>query len=83
MNILSPNCTIIMKVYLPAVLCRTNKGLPRHLNTIDLPSGTSERLISIFAMANTSADADRLLIKLLTADVAAYAPPTPKAPVIK
>ena len=67
--------------YLPAVLCRTNSGLPLHLNTMDLPSGTSERFISILAIANTSAEADKLLSKLLTVDVAAYAPLTPNAPV--
>ena len=70
-------------VYSPAVLCRTNNGLPLHLNTIDLPSGTSERLISILAIASTSAEADKVLSKLLTVDVAAYAPLTPNAPVNK
>lgn len=33
------------------------EGLPRHLNVTDLPSGISASLISILAMANTSAEA--------------------------
>ena len=47
---------------------------------MDFPSGTSDRLISIFAIANTSADADKLDSNEFTVDVAAYAPVTPNAP---
>ena len=58
-------------------------GFPLHLKVIAFPSGISARLISILAMAKTSADAERLEMNEFTVEVAAYAPVTPKAPVIK
>lgn len=53
-----------------AVRWRMNSGLPRHLKVTDLPSGMSDSLISILAMANTSAEALIEDTKVDTSDLA-------------
>lgn len=58
----------------------TNRGFPLHLNTMFLPSGISSSLISIFAMALTSAAAAIVETNLVTIDFAAYTNGAPMAP---
>ncbi|KAH3678801.1 hypothetical protein OGATHE_000070 [Ogataea polymorpha] len=65
------------------VLCLMKTGLPCHLTTTFFPSGMAFSLTSTLAMASTSAEADMVVKKASTVDLAAAAETNPYEPTMK